>query len=88
MKFFLGPGNNSLSHILKCLSIIDILSSHGHQVSIAVGQKHSNFLKRLGYHHFILPDIQEIDDSGFPSFKWFNNPTYVLNCIKTTIFAA
>ncbi|MCD4677726.1 MAG: hypothetical protein K8S18_17275 [Desulfobacula sp.] len=61
---------------------MDILLLHGHEVSIAVGQKHSSFLKKLGYDHFILPDIQECDDSGFPSFKWFSNPKYILDCIR------
>ncbi|MBU2454950.1 MAG: glycosyl transferase, partial [Proteobacteria bacterium] len=82
MRFYFGPGNNSLSHILKCLSIMDILSSRGHEVFIAIGQKYSGFLKKLGTPYFILPDIQETDDSGFPSFKWFSNPKYVLECIK------
>ena len=82
MKFFLGPGNNSLSHILKCLSIADILLSHGHDIFIAVASKHSAFLKKSGYEHYILPDIQESDNESFPSFKWFSSIDRIIHCIQ------
>lgn len=82
MKFFFGPGNNSLSHITKCLSIMDLLSSHGHEVFIAVSQKYSPFIKEKGYPYFTLPTLQS-ENSGFPSFKWFQNPGNITHCIKT-----
>ncbi|MDA3787347.1 MAG: hypothetical protein PF503_02465 [Desulfobacula sp.] len=81
MKFFFGPGNNSLSHINKCLSIMDILSSHGHEVFIAVAQKYSKNFKKTGYKYFVLPSLQD-DDSGFPSTKWFHNPKNIAHCIR------
>ncbi|MCP3944560.1 MAG: glycosyl transferase [Desulfobacteraceae bacterium] len=84
MKFFFGPGNNSLSHITKCLSIMDIISSRGHEVFIAVAQKYSKFIKKTGYKYFILPGIQD-DDSGFPSIRWFHNPEKIVHCIRAEV---
>lgn len=85
MKFLLIPENNSLSHILKCTSIMDILKSNGHEVHIAISEKHSNFLINLGINHHILSDIQETDHGGFPSFKWFSNIETITQCIQEEV---
>ncbi|MFA5907065.1 MAG: glycosyltransferase, partial [Desulfobacula sp.] len=39
-------------------------------------------LKEIGHDQFILPDIQENDDSSFPSFKWFSRPERLMECIR------
>ncbi len=85
MKFLLLPENNSLSHIAKCLTIMDLLQLNGHEAQIAVSQKHSRFLNQLGIKHHIVPDIQETDSGGFPSFKWFSNPEIIAGCIREEV---
>jgi UDP-N-acetylglucosamine:LPS N-acetylglucosamine transferase len=82
MKFLLVPGNNSLSHVAKCLAVSDALQTRGHQVRVAVSRKHSAFLDRLGIDRAVLPDIQESDESGFPSVEWFRDPKHIICCIK------
>lgn len=82
MRFLLIPENNSLSHIAKCLSIGDGLSSRGHDVHIAASKQRSAFLNQLGIEHHVLSGIQETDNSGFPTFKWFNRPGRIVDCIK------
>ncbi len=85
MKFLLMPENNSLSHITKCLSIMDALQLYGHEVQLAIGKRHSDFLRNLGIEHHILSDIQETDSGGFPTFKWFSNIDIIANCIKEEV---
>jgi hypothetical protein len=85
MKLLLIPENNSLSHIAKCLSLMEILKSNGHEVHIAIGKKHSPFLNNLGICHHILSDIQETDSGGFPSFEWFSNAAIIENCIREEV---
>ncbi len=85
MKYLLVPTNNSLSHILKCLSIMNDLKANGEEVHIAVSQKHSNFLNNQNIQHHILADIQETDDGGFPSIKWFSNPETITSCIQEEV---
>lgn len=85
MKLLLLPENNSLSHITKCLSIMDLLESNGHEVHIAISKKHSNFLSNLGVKHHLLSDIQETDSGGFPSYKWFSNIDTITNCINEEV---
>jgi UDP:flavonoid glycosyltransferase YjiC (YdhE family) len=64
---------------------MDILQSNGHEVHIAISEKHSDFLKNLGINHHILSDIQETDSGGFPSFKWFSNIETIANCIQKEV---
>jgi UDP:flavonoid glycosyltransferase YjiC (YdhE family) len=64
---------------------MDILKSHGHEVHIAISEKHSKFLQQLGIQHHILPDIQETDQGGFPSFKWFSNIETITRCIREEV---
>ena len=85
MRLLLLPENNSLSHIAKCLSIMDLLKSNGHEVHIAISEKHSTFLNNLGIRHHLLSDIQETDNGGFPSFKWFSNIDTIANCINEEV---
>jgi len=85
MKFLLLPNNNSLSHIAKCLSIKDCLIARDHEVSIAVSSRRSEFLGRLGCEHHVLPDIQESDEAGFPTFNWFRKPKRIADCIRAEV---
>lgn len=82
MKYLLIPGNNSLSHVAKCLSIKESLALRGHEAFIAVSKKSALFLKNIGIDCHILPDIQESDDSGFPSVEWFRRPESIIGCIN------
>lgn len=85
MKYLLIPSNNSLSHIAKCLAIMDLIKIKGHQVEIAISKQHSAFLNNLGIKYRLLPDIQETDQGGFPSFKWFSNIETIEKCITEEV---
>jgi UDP:flavonoid glycosyltransferase YjiC (YdhE family) len=85
MKILLIPENNSLSHIAKCLSIMEIMHFRGHEVHLAVSQQHRSFVSNLGIRHHILTDIQETDYGGFPSFKWFSNIEIITACIQAEV---
>jgi UDP:flavonoid glycosyltransferase YjiC (YdhE family) len=85
MKFLLIPENNSLSHIGKCLSVMDILDQRGHETEIAVTKNHSGFLDDLEIRHHLLPDIQEADCGGFPTFGWFSNVGLIADCIHEEV---
>jgi UDP:flavonoid glycosyltransferase YjiC (YdhE family) len=85
MKFLLIPENNSLSHIGKCLSIMDILELRGHETEIAVTKNHSGFLDKMGIRHHLLSDIQEADCGGFPTFDWFSNVGRIADCIHEEV---
>ncbi len=85
MKFLIVPGNNSLSHIFKCLSVTDGLTARRHKVIIAVCRNRVKFLEHLGYKHHVLPDLQESDGSGLPTIEWFRRPKYIEECIRAEI---
>jgi UDP:flavonoid glycosyltransferase YjiC (YdhE family) len=85
MRFLIVPGNNSLSHIFKCLSVTDSLTARGHEVIIAVCRDRVKFLVHLGYKHYVLPDLQESDGSGLPTIEWFRRPKYIEECIRAEI---
>lgn len=51
-------------------------------MSIAVSSQHSEFLNSLDCQHHILPDIQESDLAGFPTFNWFREPQRIADCIR------
>jgi len=85
MKFLLIPGNNSLSHVAKCLALEAALSSRGHQVLIAVSRKHAAFLHRLNRPYVLLPDLQETDDGALPALAWFRRPDLIEACIQAEI---
>lgn len=84
-KFLFVPGNNSLSHLVKSLAVIAALRERGVTASIAVSRKHAPFLKNAGIDPHILPDIQENDQSGFPSVEWFRQPRTITACIQSEI---
>jgi UDP:flavonoid glycosyltransferase YjiC (YdhE family) len=84
-KYLLVPGNNSLSHVVKCLAIGEALALRGHKARVAVSRKHSIFLTGLAIEHLILPDIQETDESGFPSVEWFRQPRQIIDCINAEV---
>ena len=84
-KYLLMPGNNSLSHVVKCLAVGEVLTSRGHEVRVAVSRKHSRFLQKLSIEHFVVPDIQETDESGFPSVEWFRQPRLITDCINEEV---
>jgi UDP:flavonoid glycosyltransferase YjiC (YdhE family) len=84
-KFLLIPGNNAISHLVKCLAISEALMARGHEARVVVSRKHAPFLKRLKIDHIVLPDIQETDGSGFPSVEWFRHPQTILNCINAEV---
>lgn len=83
MRFLIVPGNNSLSHIFKALSVTDALRVRGHEVAIGIAGNRAEFLARLGYEHHILPDLQETDGTGFPTIEWFKHPQHVEHCLRT-----
>ena len=82
LKYLLIPGNNSLSHVAKCLAVREELLSRGHSAQVAVSKRHSSFLQQLSVDHAVLPDIQENDESGFPSVEWFREPKHITDCIN------
>jgi hypothetical protein len=83
--FLLVPGNNSLSHIAKCLAIKEALVLRGHEVLIAVSRKSSLFLKNIDIDHYVLPDIQENDAAGLPTVEWFRHPDSIIDCINAEV---
>lgn len=84
-KYLLVPGNSSLSHVVKCLAVGEVLTARGHEVRVAVSRKSSRFLQKLSLEHFVLPDIQEADESGFPSVEWFRQPRLITDCINEEV---
>lgn len=84
-RFLLVPGNNSLSHIAKCLALEKALAARDHEVLIAVSRKSSQFLRRIGKDHAVLPDIQETDDAGLPTIEWFRDPERISECVDAEI---
>jgi UDP:flavonoid glycosyltransferase YjiC (YdhE family) len=84
-KFLLVPGNNSLSHVAKCLAAREALIARGHEARLAVSRKHSPFLQKLSIDHAVLPDIQENDESGFPSVEWFRDPKCIIDCVNAEV---
>lgn len=82
MKFLLVAENNSLSHVAKCLAIEDHLAGLGHETLVAVSGKSARFVRGLGRNCTVLPDLQENDDSGFPTVHWFNRPAKIAECIN------
>lgn len=84
-RFLFVPGNNSLSHVVKCLAISEALAKRGHEARVAVSRRHASFLKGLSIEHIVLPDIQEADESGFPSVEWFRHPKHIVDCMNAEV---
>jgi UDP:flavonoid glycosyltransferase YjiC (YdhE family) len=85
MKFLLIPGNNSLSHVAKCVALESELTRRGHTVRIAVSSKHTGFIQQLGLAYSVLPDIQESDGGALPSLNWFRSCEFLADCIQAEI---
>ncbi len=85
MKILLVPGNNSLSHIAKCLALEAPLTANGHEVLVAAGRRHARFLEERGIPCRVLPDIQESDESAFPTVAWFMKPRRIADCIRAEV---
>lgn len=83
-RFLLLPGNNTLSHLAKCLALREVLAARGHEVSLAVSRARSGFLDRIGQPHHVLPDIQEADAGVAPAFSWFR-PERVAATIRAEV---
>jgi UDP:flavonoid glycosyltransferase YjiC (YdhE family) len=82
MKILIVPGANALSHFIKSVSIKKSLEQNGHEVKIAISRQYKNFALMLKEDFFIIPNIQEIDHSSFPTLDWFKNETNVCSCIS------
>jgi len=85
MRFLLVPGNNSLSHLAKCLALESSLTSRGHRVVVAVSRGRVGFVEGRGVEYRILPDIQESDEAAFPTVAWFNRPNRIAECISSEV---
>ena len=83
--FLLVPGNNSLSHVAKCLAVREALSMQGHTVHVAVSRGSSRFLKKIQIDHYVLPDIQESDGAMLPTVEWFRHQQHIIDCIKAEV---
>ncbi len=79
------PGNNSLSHVAKCLAIDKALRARGHDVLIAVSRKSAQFLTAIGREHAVLPDIQENDGGGMPTIEWFRRGDAIGACVDAEV---
>ena len=85
MKYLLVPGNNSLSHVAKCLALQSELIARGHQARVAVSVRSASWFRDQGLDSCLLPDLQEIDGSGFPTADWFSDPRRLLACIEAEV---
>ena len=76
-----------MSHVAKCLAIREMLINRGkgHEVLIAVTQKHSQFLFEIDVDHNVLPDIQEVDGAPSPTTAWFKQPQRIIDCISAEV---
>jgi UDP:flavonoid glycosyltransferase YjiC (YdhE family) len=74
MKLLLVAQTNSLSHLVKCLAIRAGLLALGHEVVLAAGQSHRQFLQQQGIAFAHLPSLQDGGGDGFPSIDWFMRP--------------
>lgn len=71
-RFLLNPGNNTLSHLGKCLALREALEARGHETFLTASKARAPFLERIGAHdYFVLPDIQDADAAPLPGFAWF-----------------
>lgn len=83
-RFLLLPGNNTLSHIAKCLALRNRLQSKGHEVHVAVSENRASFMRLLDQPHHILPDLNDNDLSATPTLGWFRSQR-LLTCIQAEV---
>jgi UDP:flavonoid glycosyltransferase YjiC (YdhE family) len=77
MKLLLAAQTNSLSHLVKCLAIRKGLLAQGHEVVLAAGQRHRQFLQQQGITFTYLPSLQDGGGDSFPSIDWFMRPAEI-----------
>jgi len=82
VKILLLPGNNALSHVAKSLAVGAALEKRGHEAVVAVSAERSEFLRKIGVPHRVLPDIQEADRGPSPSFAWFKDPARFARVVR------
>ena len=81
-RYLLEPGNNTMSHIAKCLALRDVLTARGHEVFVAVTAQRAKELDRMAQSGYIVvPDIQEADGGPAPGFSWFR-PKLLEACVR------
>ncbi len=85
MKLLLVAQTNSLSHLAKCLAIRKGLLALGHEVVLAAGQRHCQFLQQQGITFTYLPSLQDGGGDGFPSIDWFMRPPEIRKVLATEL---
>ncbi len=85
MRLLLLPGNNSLSHVAKCLALRECFRERGHAITLAVSGQRSPFLRLLDVPHEVVPDIQEADLGAAPSIAWFKDPGRFRRCVEAEL---
>lgn len=84
-RFLLLPGNNTLSHVAKCLAIRQVLLARGHEVHLAISPRRVSFLSGLGIRPLhTLPDLGDGDGSPAPTLGWFR-PRRVIACVEAEV---
>ena len=73
MRYLLIPENNPLSNFARCIATRETLVNKGHEILIALAQKHSQFLLQIDADLNVLSDIQEIDGAPSPTTAWFKH---------------
>lgn len=85
MKFLIIPSNNALSHIAKGIALRDSLIHADQEALITTGRSHAKFIESVPGEYAVLPDIQEIDGSPFPTPFWFKYPEKIVSCVQSEI---
>lgn len=83
--FLIVAAGNSLSHVGKALALRAALIGKGHRVVIAAGQGFAWIFAWLGISFEVISDIQETDQSSFPTVSWFINAAVVRDCVLKEI---
>jgi UDP-N-acetylglucosamine:LPS N-acetylglucosamine transferase len=82
MKILIVPGANALSHFIKSVSIKKCFEQRGHNVQIAISKQYKEFASMLDEDFFIIPNIQEVDYSSFPTLNWFKDERNICSCVS------
>ena len=83
MRYLLVPGNNSPSHVAKCLALQAVLCARGHEARVAVSAASAG--RFPGLEGCLLPDIQESDGAGYPTPEWFRDPRRLAACVQAEV---
>jgi UDP:flavonoid glycosyltransferase YjiC (YdhE family) len=71
--------------VAKCLALRTALLARGHQVLVAVSGGSAQWFSERGLECRLLPDIQDIDGSGYPTLDWFSDPRRLEACIRAEV---